>query len=127
VNILCDVIAFVCFVALAVTGIVIHTELPPGSGGMTLWGMTRHEWGHLHLLLAITFAAVMAVHLLLHRRWIGCVIRGGTVGAEGRFWRKAIIFVVLLLLMGLAAAPFFTPTKESSGRGGGKGWRGGRP
>jgi hypothetical protein len=43
--------------------------LPPGSGRLEiLWGMSRHEWGEVLFWIAVTLAAVLTLHLLLH--WI---------------------------------------------------------
>lgn len=84
-----DVVNFVLFLGLVFTGIVIKYVLPAGSarprggghgfhGGrpvLTLWGWDRHEWGELHLGLAILMVVAVAIHLIQHRRWIACRFR----------------------------------------------------
>jgi len=83
-NFIVDLISFIVFVGLAITGFIIKYILPPGSGGhgreisggrgreeiKYLWGMTRHEWGDIHFYLAVGFVALMVVHIILHWNWI---------------------------------------------------------
>ena len=43
-NFLIDTVAFVAFVLLISTGLLVHYVLPAGSGHFSiLWGMDRHE------------------------------------------------------------------------------------
>ncbi len=122
-NFLTDSIAFVAFVLLTVTGFVLEIVLPPGSGrvigegtghrAMTkpiglLWGLTRHAWGALHLYIAIVLMAVMAVHLVLHWRWIVSVIRGQP--RQGSGIRFVLGLYGLLALVLLVVAVFLSPT-----------------
>ena len=45
-NLIIDVVAFVGFVVLTTTGILLHFVLIPGSGKhSTIWNLNRHEWG----------------------------------------------------------------------------------
>ena len=46
VNFVIDTVAFVAFVLLTTTGVLMRYLLPPGSGHYTtIWGLDRHEWG----------------------------------------------------------------------------------
>ena len=93
-----DAFAFAGFMALAVTGLVLRFQLPPGSGGMVgrglgrgaahrpielLWGLTRHEWDNYNDWIAVGLLAVLSVHLMLHWKWIICVVRGTRTEASG--------------------------------------------
>jgi len=86
-NFIIDFISFVNLLCLAVTGFIMRYILPPGSGGRgrmlrggrggqvgeqirELWSMTRHEWGDIHFYLAVLFAILMVVHIILHWGWI---------------------------------------------------------
>jgi hypothetical protein len=80
-----DILNFILFLSVAMTGIIIKYVLPHGSarprgggrgfhGGrpiLTLWEMDRHQWGDIHFWLSIAFCIALIVHLIQHRRWIG--------------------------------------------------------
>ena len=45
-NFVIDVVAFVSFISLTTTGVLMRYILPPGSGHYsTVWSLDRHEWG----------------------------------------------------------------------------------
>lgn len=84
VNFLVDFAGFVNFASLVFTGFVIKYVLPPGTGGrgkvlndgygrehiMKFRSMTRHEWGDVHFQLAVIFAVLILLHIVLHWNWI---------------------------------------------------------
>ena len=50
-NLVVDAIAFVGFVFMTASGVLLRFLLPPGSGHRTsIWGLNRHEWGGIHYL-----------------------------------------------------------------------------
>jgi len=106
VNFIIDAIALIGFVFLTVTGVLMHYILPPGSGPyMSLWGLNRHDWGNLHFWVSAVLFAVLSVHLVLHWRWIICVIKGKATDKSGvRLGLGLLAFVVLIAF---AVAPFF--------------------
>ncbi len=57
--------------------------------------------------VALGLMAVLGFHLVLHWKWIVCVIRGKPV--EGSGYRLALGVVGLLAVLLLAAAPLFAP------------------
>ncbi len=87
-NFIVDLVAFLGLLGLAFTGFIMKYILPPGTGGRgrilrggrgaehvgeeikELWSMTRHEWGGIHFYLAVLFAVLMVVHIILHWGWI---------------------------------------------------------
>ena len=69
-NVFIDVLSFICFITLFLTGLLIHFILPPGSHGDSFLGLTRHEWGDIHFWLALIFTVVILFHLILHISWI---------------------------------------------------------
>lgn len=72
-----DLLAFVCFVFLLSTGVIMKYLLPPGSGRwVNLWYLNRHDWGDIHFWLAMLFLAIISGHLVLHRRWIVAMTAG---------------------------------------------------
>jgi hypothetical protein len=112
INIIIDGLGFVTFILLTTTGLLMHFILPPGSGRFVgLWGMDRHEWGHIHYWISISFLAILALHLILHWRWIASVIKGQPAGESG--YRIMIGIVALIALLVLAFSPFFAEVKPT--------------
>ncbi|MCE5268230.1 MAG: DUF4405 domain-containing protein [Planctomycetaceae bacterium] len=112
INAIIDTVAFAAFTLLTATGVLMKFVLPPGSGHFkAVWGLDRHDWGRLHAWIAAVLMAVLAVHLLLHWRWIISVIRGRP--REGSGLRVALAIVGILALAGLAIAPFFAEVQQA--------------
>ena len=113
-----DAAAFFLFLFLVSTGTLIYLVLPPGSGQLSIWGMTRHEWGDLHFIAALGFLLLISIHLILHWNWIKINIRGHT-GNTATKKRVVISVTIILLVLVLLIAPFLSPVQESEGRGSG--------
>lgn len=89
VNFIIDFVAFLDLLALAFTGFIMRFILPPGSAGhgqgfrggrpateaKYLLSMDRHQWGDIHFYLAVIFAVLMLIHIILHWTWIKCYIK----------------------------------------------------
>jgi hypothetical protein len=122
-NLIVDAVAFVCFVLLTTSGILVRYILPPGSGRFTsVWGLDRHEWGAIHFWIAVILLGALALHLILHWRWIVSITRG--VPREESGLRVALGLVGVLAVMALAVAPLLSPVESSHG-GAGRGGRAG--
>lgn len=118
-NFIFDAIAFAGFVFLATTGVLMRYVLPPGSKRFkTIWGLDRHEWGDIHFWISVVFLGLLAMHLLLHWRWIINLITGRP--REGSGFRAGLGIVGVIALLALSIAPLLSPidtTLESrSGR-----------
>lgn len=64
---------YLIFCGLAGTGLLMKYRLPPGSRGghgLSALGMTRHEWGDIHLWLAWAVLAITLLHMALNWRWL---------------------------------------------------------
>jgi hypothetical protein len=110
-NFVVDAISLAGFVFLAATGILVRYVLPPGSGhNTTLWGLDRHEWGAIHFWIAAGFLCVLALHLVLHWRWIVCVLRGQP--REGSGLRVTLGLAGMLAVVAVAIAPFASPVAQ---------------
>jgi len=112
-----DVVAFIAFIFLTSTGILLHYLLPPGSGRWSgIWGLNRHEWGDIHFWISFVFFAVLAAHLVFHWRVLKNMIRGRE--REGSTFRLALGILGLVAVLLLAAAPLLTtPTVDTEGKG----------
>ena len=126
-NFLIDALAFVAFLFLLSTGMILLYQLPPGSGGrqgfgtghgaaersvQLLWGWTRHEWGDIHYWTALVLMAVLSLHLFLHWKWIVGVVRGKPSNASP--YRLVLGCVGLVSALGLAAIPLASSTASVS-------------
>jgi len=67
---LTDLFSFLGLIALISTGALLKFNLPPRSGGASIWGLTRHEWGDIQFYVSVSFLALISLHLLLHFRFI---------------------------------------------------------
>lgn len=74
-NLLIDVLAAAFFGAMIATGYVLRFPLPPGTQkSLSLWGLTRHEWGAVHFWISVGLLIVLLIHLTIHWQWIVTVI-----------------------------------------------------
>jgi hypothetical protein len=122
-NLLVDVAALIAFVMMLGTGFMLRYVLPPGSGGaegahggareyLTVWGLSRHEWGSVHYGVSLALLAILALHLLLHWQWIVAMVRGKPREASGL--RVAVGVVGLVGVILLAAAPLLSPVERQA-------------
>jgi hypothetical protein len=113
-NFIIDILAFIAFVLLTTTGILMRYILPPGSGKHNLiWGMDRHEWGTIHFWISILFFSILAMHLFTHWKWILSLIRGRPRDRSG--YRVGLGIVGVLAIILLSIAPLLTPIDSTSG------------
>ncbi len=69
-----DIISAVLFLFLLLSGLIMHYVLPPGSGRFqTLAGMSRHQWGEVHFVVALMLLISISVHISLHWKWVTCM------------------------------------------------------
>ena len=114
-----DWLGFALISFLLSTGLVLKFVLPPGSGRrLTVWGWTRHEWGNIHFLLAMGFAVVVLIHLVVHWRWLSTAMTG--FGASSRKWSMVGAVVAFLVVASVACFPFMLPVEGVPGGG----WQG---
>jgi hypothetical protein len=111
-NFVVDTLAFAAFVLLGTTGAITRYVLPPGTGHFrSLWGLDRHDWGGVHFWIAVVFLITLALHLVLHWRWIICTVKGSS--PTNVVLRVTLAFIGLFLIIGLAIAPYFSSVVES--------------
>jgi len=111
-NLIVDGLALTGFVFLAATGLIMHFVLPPGSGGgpgghrvaITIWGLSRHQWGEIHFYIAVALLIVLSLHMFLHWRWVVSTVCGLKKETSG--WRALLSVLALLALLSLLVAPF---------------------
>jgi len=125
INFLLDALLALLGLAVLATGLLIAYILPPHSRGDWVWGWTRHDWGELHLYLALGLVGMIALHLAMHWRWV-CVV-GAKVLARlrvtGGVRTQAGLALAIVLLVGLILGGFLyaaAASKVERPRGGGR-------
>lgn len=112
-NFFIDFVAFIGFALMTTTGILMRYLLPPGSGHYsTIWGLDRHDWGGIHFWVSLVFFSVLALHLVLHWRWIISVLTGRP--REGSGLRIGLGIVGLVAVLALSIAPLLTPIERGA-------------
>lgn len=114
---LVDILAFVSFIFVVSTGVLMRYVLPPKSGKYAeILNLSRHEWGDIHFYVTFTFLAILSIHLVLHWKFIRNVFRRKTNKAN----KSRLIFglVGLLAVLALAVAPFVAPIEDSKNTSG---------
>ena len=107
-NYLIDLLSLLLFCGLVWTGSLIYFILPPGSrsgGGLTLWGLDRHQFGDIHSGLAVALAIALIIHIALHWRWICQItltfIRPAGTDLSRRASRIAAVVIAALIVLTL--------------------------
>jgi hypothetical protein len=106
-----DLLSFLLLVMMISTGAILEFTLPTRSGPLSVWGMTRHEWGDIHSLISMAFLVLMSSHLVLHFKFIKSAIAGNATREQ--FYRLAIGLIALIVLIALAVAPVVSPVSQS--------------
>ena len=117
-NRIVDFLLWIALCLMLATGFILRYRLPPGSRGgrgLTIWDWSRHDWGDLHTWLAYAVFALVAVHLILHWKWLmSCA------------WPRVKWPVLAGLLAGilLALSAWILPVERSADEayGGGRGF-----
>ena len=109
---LIDISAFISFIFVVSTGVLMRYVLPPRSGqSIEILGMSRHEWGDIHFYITFIFLVILSIHLLLHWRFFLHVFQKGIKSSET--YRLVLGVVALIAVLALAVAPFIAPKEYS--------------
>jgi hypothetical protein len=69
---------------------------------LSLFGMDRHEWGTIHLVIGITLLALLALHIMLHWKTILSLLRRLIPNCTLRFIVALLFSAVCVVLVGFA-------------------------
>ncbi|MCW8963660.1 MAG: DUF4405 domain-containing protein [Gammaproteobacteria bacterium] len=110
-NFIIDAIAFAGFAVLTTTGVLMRYILPPGSGHhTTIWSLDRHEWGGIHFWVSLIFFLILALHLVLHWKWIASVVTGRP--REGSGIRAGLGVIGFITVVALSVSPLLAPVQR---------------
>lgn len=113
VNLIIDFIMLLNMMALAGIGFLIKYVLLPGykasevygnNSDLFFWGLDRHQWGAIHLYVALFLVFLLLLHIIFHWDMVVCILKKMVHGKTAR------IFVLLaagLISIILALGPFF--------------------
>lgn len=104
-NLFVDLAAGACALVATATGFLIWFVVPPGTNrSLSLWGLTRHQWGSIHAFASAALVGLVAVHVVAHWRWIVSSLKGRAGLAElDAASRRAAVLGVIGLVAGSAA------------------------
>lgn len=85
-----NLLLYLSFCVLTGTGLFLALR----PRGTKVWGWGRHEWGNVHTWASYLFIALIALHLLLHWRWL---VLSAT---QGHLWRLILGLSVGLAIIG---------------------------
>lgn len=112
INLAIDALMLVLLMAIAGMGFLIRYVLVSGyernilyKGDVELyfWGLTRHEWGSIHLWVNYIFLFLLLIHIVLHWKLITHIFRQMVAGKTAQTAIAACIATVAILL---AMSPF---------------------
>lgn len=75
VNLIIDTLMFLCVMAITGIGLLMKYVLLPGKEtaavygrkvDLFLFGMDRHQWGTIHLIIAFVLLGLLTLHVVLH-------------------------------------------------------------
>lgn len=116
INLSIDLLAAVLIVGMIATGYILFFAMPPGTNkSLSLWGLTRHQWGQIHSWVSLGLLAVLVTHLALHWQWVVATIAqrlGLARNPKSRHLRSGAIS----LLVVIAALALFAWIAEISVR-----------
>lgn len=127
-NFVIDALMFLCLMGLTGLGFLMKYILLPGREAWAKYGRNvelswlgwdRHDWGQIHLYLALILLGVLVIHIILHWQMILGLFARLIPNPRTRT-RVALAFLILTVL--LLYFPFLiTPDVRERGRGGGRG------
>lgn len=113
-NLIIDSLLFTTCGAIIFIGLLLGFVIPTGNAPPQqkyLWELHRHDWGEIHLYLALSFLGLLIVHLILHWSWIkGCAAK--YFPKPSYLWVFAVAPFALVLLIWLA----YPRTTENTGK-----------
>lgn len=110
-NMIIDLMMFPLLTAMAGIGFLIKYVLVPGfernarygsDVELYFWGMDRHQWGTIHLVISIAFLVLLILHIVFHWKMIvtiiGCMF-------PLKMWRNGLAVVFGVVSLGLIVFP----------------------
>jgi hypothetical protein len=129
-NLIIDALLSLCIAAVVGIGLLIKYVLVPGylrweiygrNVELFFWGLDRHQWGTIHLIIGIVFLVLLVLHIVLHWPMIVSIYRKLIPNRFAR-WVTALILIFITIFL-LAFSYFVKPEVYEQERGKGHGWQ----
>jgi len=106
-NLLIDLVAAALTVGMAATGYILRFPLPPGSNKyLTLWGLSRHQWGDVHFWISLAMLGVILLHVGLHWQWIVVSVKRKFSVTKAASGSALVTGLATILILGVALVLF---------------------
>lgn len=112
---------FLNLMAISGIGLLMKYTLVPGfrrneiygrNVELNLFGLDRHEWGSIHLILSFLFIGLLILHIILHWKLIICLFKRYFRKKVFQYFTASVLTVSAIILI---FSPFFIkPTVLSS-------------
>ncbi len=111
-NLSIDILMFILLLGMAGIGFLMKYVVVSGEvrnviyGNQTdleFMGMTRHQWGSIHLLLSIVFISLLVLHIILHWKLIVCIYNSMF---SSNFIRYGLAGLLCILTLAAFISPF---------------------
>ncbi len=118
-NLLIDALLFVVLAALAGIGWLMKCILLPGrdrilkygeNRDLLFLGWDRHQWGTVHLVVALVMLGLLALHIVFHWKTILCM---GRNAVPSRPLRLTLTVILLIASVALFLAAFVVRPEKS--------------
>ena len=129
-NLVIETLLLLCITAIAGIGLLMKFVLVPGyrrweiyerNVELFLWGLDRHHWGTIHLVIAFVFLTLLVFHIVLHWGIIVCIYR--KLIPNGLVRSIVTILLISLTIFLLIFSFFVNPNVRQRGLGRGAGQR----
>ena len=106
-NICIDFILFGLLMAMAGIGLLIKYVLVSGETrnanygeniNLLFWGLDRHEWGTIHLIVSLIFILFLVLHIVFHWKMITCLIKRLIPNNTVRIWFNVSVSILGFIL-----------------------------
>ena len=122
-NFIIDIIMMIFMMLTAGIGFFIKYVLIPGfkrnlkygrDVELTFWGLDRHQWGTVHLIVSLILVGLVLLHIILHWRQIKCLYRNLV---DNKMKRIMYAIVLVIVCCAFAVGPLFIKPTVVASRG----------
>lgn len=118
-NLSIDILMFIVMIPIAGIGFLIKYVLVPGfkrndiygsDVELYYWGIDRHQWGTIHLILSFVLLFLLLLHIFFHWKQIVGIFK---MMVSAKVWRIILSSLLILFTFVFGIIPFFlTPEIE---------------
>lgn len=95
-NFIVNSVIFLLFLQMVSTGFLLYL-FPRRTGDITALGLSRHEWGDIHIVISLLFLIFIGIHIVIHYNWEKAIARRFLkIGAKPFIISTLILFILTL-------------------------------